>query len=187
MLKKREIADCGALFELLKDPEVFPFVRQKADTLDEYMFITKQGIELEEQKRMISRTILDEWGQPIGTISLFDIRDGTGFLGTWIGKPYFGKGYNKAAKEAFFDEVFSQTDIHTIFMRIRRENHRSKKAALKFPYVLPANDLYPEILNELNQNGVTYDLFEIKKEHYFIHKRHVESFCYSADSQLREA
>jgi len=156
--------------------------------VDEYIFVTKQGMELEEQKQMISRTITDEWGQPIGTISLFDIRDGTGFLGTWIGKPYFGKGYNQTAKDAFFNEVFSQTDIHTIFMRIRQENIRSKKAALKMPYVRPANDHYPEILNEINQNGAIYDLYEIKKENYLLHKKHAESFILTpADCELREA
>lgn len=187
MLKKRELADCGALFELLKDPDVFPYVRQKANTVDEYIFITKQGIELEEQKQMISRTITDEWGQAIGTISLFDIRDGTGFLGTWIGKPYFGKGYNQPAKDAFFNELFSQTEIHTIFMRIRQENIRSRKAALKMPYVRFANDKYPDILREINQNGTIYDLYEIPKDQYLLHKQKVESFLLPADLNLREA
>ncbi len=43
-------------------PDVFPFVRQKADSYEEYLFITKQTIEAEERGELISRTILDEWG-----------------------------------------------------------------------------------------------------------------------------
>ena len=187
MLKKRELAECGALFELLKDPDVFPYVRQKANTVDEYIFVTKQGIELEEQKQMISRTITDEWGQAIGTISLFDIRDGTGFLGTWLGKPYFGKGHNKSAKEAFFNEIFSETDIHTIFLRIREGNIRSRKAATKLPYTRFANDIYPDILKDINSNGIIYDLFEIPKEQYLLHKQQIESFLFTNECELREA
>ncbi|PDM36873.1 N-acetyltransferase, partial [Bacillus cereus] len=51
---------------------VFPFVRQKAYSYEEYLFLTKQTIEAEERGELISRTILDEWGNPIGTITLFD-------------------------------------------------------------------------------------------------------------------
>ncbi len=67
--------------------------------------MTKQTLESEERGELISRTILDEWGTPIGTINLFDIEDNAGFLGTWLGKPYHGKGYNSPAKDAFFQEL----------------------------------------------------------------------------------
>lgn len=42
MLKKRELQDCQALYELMVHPEVFPFVRQKAHSYEEFLFITKQ-------------------------------------------------------------------------------------------------------------------------------------------------
>ncbi len=106
MLKKRDLHDCHALFDLMTHPDVFPFVRQKANCYDEFIFITKQTIESEERGELISRTILDEWGAPIGTINLYDIQDNAGFLGTWLGKPYHGKGYNNLAKDAFFEELF---------------------------------------------------------------------------------
>ena len=63
-------------YELMTHPDVFPFVRQKADSYEEFLFITKQTIEAEERGELISRTILDEWDDPIGTINLFDIEDG---------------------------------------------------------------------------------------------------------------
>lgn len=69
MLKKRELQDCHALYELMVHPDVFPFVRQKASSYEEFLFMTKQMIEAEERGELISRTILDEWGNPIGTIS----------------------------------------------------------------------------------------------------------------------
>ena len=74
----------------------------KQRSYEEFLFITKQIIEAEERGELISRTILDEWGSPIGTISLYDIQENAGFLGTWLGKPYHGKGYNQASKGCLF-------------------------------------------------------------------------------------
>ncbi|WP_133058627.1 GNAT family N-acetyltransferase [Halalkalibacter urbisdiaboli] len=169
MLKKRDVADCHALYDLLVDPAVFPYVRQKAYSYDEYVFLTKQTIEAEERGELISRTIVDEWGAPIGTINLFDVSDRSGFLGTWIGKPYFGKGYNKLAKDAFFDELFFSCDIQTVFMRIRKENVRSYMAANKLPYCTLANELRQDIYNQINNQDNIYNLFQIEKDQYHLH------------------
>lgn len=169
MIKKRELHDCHALYDLMTHPEVFPFVRQKARCYDEYLFITKQTMEAEERGEMISRTILDEWGSPIGTINLFDIEDNAGFLGTWLGKPYHGKGYNKIAKEAFFEELFYELGIETIYMRIRKVNVRSQKAAEKLPYVVCANETRKALLDQLNKDEDLYNLYEIPKDLYTLH------------------
>ncbi|MCF6139305.1 GNAT family N-acetyltransferase [Pseudalkalibacillus berkeleyi] len=169
MLKKRELSDCHVLYELMVDPAVFPFVRHKANSVEEFLFLTKQTIEAEENGELISRTILDEWGSPIGTINLFDIESGCGFLGTWIGKPYHGKGYNHPAKEAFFNELFFEKDIQTIFMRIRKTNIRSERAALKIPYVSLANETRPDIYQQLNADGDVYNLFQVERDSYYMH------------------
>ncbi len=169
MIKKRELQDCHVLYDLMVDPEVFPFVRQKAQSYEEFLFLTKQTIEAEERGELISRTIVDEWGAPIGTINLFDIADGAGFLGTWLGKPYHGKGYNKPAKDSFFSELFYELGIDTIFMRIRKVNIRSQKAAEKLPYVIKANETRPFIYQQLNATEDIYDLYEIPKDLYTLH------------------
>ncbi|MGM0899675.1 MAG: GNAT family N-acetyltransferase [Bacillota bacterium] len=186
MLKKRDLHDSHVLFELMSHPDVFPFVRQKAYSYDEFVFVTKQTIEAEERGELISRTILDDWGAPIGTINLFDIQDGAGFLGTWIGKPYHGKGYNAPAKDAFFQEVFYEKDIETIFMRIRKENVRSIKAAEKLPYVVKANETRKMIYDQLNANGDFYDLYEIPKDQYSLYLRR-EMVQVGEDPQRLEA
>ncbi|MCM3714374.1 GNAT family N-acetyltransferase [Halalkalibacter oceani] len=168
-LKKRDVADCHVMYDLLIDPAVFPFVRQKVSSYDEFVFLTKQTIEAEERGELISRTIVDEWGAPIGAITLYDIENGSGFLGTWIGKPYFGKGYNKLAKEAFFSELFFSGDIQTVFMRIRKENIRSTMAAQKLPYCSLANELRPDLYRMINQSGDHYHLFQIEKDQYHLY------------------
>ncbi len=169
MLKKRDLHDSHTLYELMTHPDVFPFVRQKAASYEEFLFITKQTIEAEERGELISRTILDEWGAPIGTINLYDIENNAGFLGTWLGKPYHGKGYNSPAKSAFFEELFFEVGIETIFMRIRKVNIRSIKAAEKLPYIVKANQTREAIYEQLNANGEVYDLYEISKDLYTFH------------------
>jgi RimJ/RimL family protein N-acetyltransferase len=169
MLKKRDLFECHDLFELMSHPEVFPYVRQKANSYEELLFMTKQTIEAEDRGELISRTILDEWGTPIGTINLFDLADNTGFLGTWLGKPFHGKGYNNLAKDAFFQELFYELGIDTIFMRIRKINIRSLKAAEKLPYVVKANETRKLIYDQLNAIGDIYDLFEISRDQYTLH------------------
>ncbi|MGM8363850.1 GNAT family N-acetyltransferase [Virgibacillus sp. W0181] len=167
MLKKRDLHEVPELFQLLVHPRVFPYVREKAANTDEYYFITKQIIEAENSGTLISRTILDDYEQPIGTINLYDIKGSYGFLATWVGEPYFGKGYNKLAKELFLDELFFEINtIETVFMKVRRTNTRSAKAALKLPFVNGANELYPHIYNEINKYGDIYDLFVISKDVY---------------------
>jgi len=185
MIKKRDLNETHALFTLMTHPEVFPFVRQKAHSYEEYLFLTKQTIEAEERGEMISRTITDEWGNPIGTINLFDIENHAGFLGTWIGKPYHGKGYNKVAKDAFFNEIFYEKNIETVFMRIRVENIRSKKAAEKLPYVILANETRKNIYHYINDNSnnYKYDLYEIPKDLYTMNQMKT-NFCEDSTKRL---
>ncbi|MGY0692531.1 GNAT family N-acetyltransferase [Virgibacillus sp. FSP13] len=184
MLKMRDLHEVPGLFELLVHPEVFPYVRQKATTSDEYYFITKQTIEAEENGELISRTILDEFGQPIGTINLFEIQDNHGFLATWIGKPYFGKGYNKLAKEQFFAELFFDYPIEAIFMKVRKTNTRSLKAVLKLPYTVLGNTLYTAVYQQINPQEEIYDLFVITKEHYLAYQQFANADSTSSDEEV---
>jgi RimJ/RimL family protein N-acetyltransferase len=187
MLKKRDLQDSHVLFELMSHPDVFPFVRQKCSSYEEFIFMTKQTIEAEERSELISRTILDEWGAPIGTINLFDIEDNAGFLGTWLGKPYHGKGYNAPAKDAFFQEVFYTLGIETIFMRIRKVNIRSIKAAEKLPYVVKANETRKSLYDQLNADGDVYDLYEIPKDQYSFYLMRNNGSVQEEPSHLLEA
>lgn len=171
MLKKRNLHEVPVLFELMSHPEVFPYVRHKAETSDEFYFITKQTIEAEERGELISRTILDEQYQPIGTINLFDIVDDYGFLATWIGKPYFGKGYNSLAKTQFFNELFTETHIEKILLKIRSTNTRSQRAVQKLPYVKHANLLFPKQYTEINLGEYHYNLFVITKDDYMSYQQ----------------
>lgn len=186
MLKKRDLHECHALYDLLVHPDVFPFVRHKAYSYEEFLFLTKQTIEAEERGELISRTILDEWGAPIGTINLFDIENNSGFLGTWIGKPYHGLGYNQLAKDAFFEELFYELNMETIFVRVRKENGRSLRAMEKLPFAVNANDSRKNILDQINSGQNTYHLFEITKDNYTLYAKRTETLI-EEEQHLKEA
>lgn len=128
--------------------------------------MTKQIIEAEERGELISRTISNEKLQPIGTITLYHINNRSGFLATWIGKPFFGKGYNQKAKETFLYELFSELGIDKVFMKIKKSNQRSIRAAEKLPYSEKGNLLYPAVYNEINREQEVYDLYVIRKTNY---------------------
>ncbi|OIJ14018.1 N-acetyltransferase [Anaerobacillus arseniciselenatis] len=183
MIKKRELTDCHKLYELMIDPAVFPFVRQKANSYEEFLFLTKQTIEAEERGELVSRTIVDEWGNPIGTINLFDINHQAGFLGTWLGKPYHGKGFNQVAKDLFFNELFYELNISSVFMKIRKENVRSINAALKLPYVSIGNETRKDIFEKINHDTVIYDLFQIEKDQFTLYQYRNQT----QQSELKEA
>lgn len=168
MIKNRELHETAQLYTLLSHPSVFPYVRQKATSAEEYLFMTKQLMEEETNGTAISRTIIDEWGHPIGTITIHDVQEGAGFLGTWIGKPYQGLGYNQKAKLAFLNELFFDYDFNTVFLRIRKENARSKAAALKLPYVVDANESNQSLYQQINQGPNQYDLFKIPKDLFYL-------------------
>lgn len=163
MLKKRDLHECHSLYSLMTDPMVFPYVRYACQTYEEYLFVTKQLIAEEEQNTSISRTILNETGSPIGTIDLYHIVNKTGFLATWIGSPYFGKGYNQRAKESFLVELFLEHHIETVFIKIREQNIRSRKAIEKLPYVKLANEIYSDVYHTINRTEKIYDLYRVER------------------------
>ncbi|GEN46805.1 GNAT family N-acetyltransferase [Alkalibacillus haloalkaliphilus] len=169
MLKRRELQDVPALFPLLSDEAVKPFVREKADTMEAYYFFTNMMNQQEENGELISRTILDEMENPVGAITLYDIDEQKGFLATWLGKPYFGQGYNQYAKELFLWELFMEQDIEVVFLKVNKLNNRSLRAVNKLSYAVEANETYPNVYEQINQGDKEYDLFAIYKDAFIFY------------------
>lgn len=169
MLKKRtfDFVEQQKLFELMVHPEVLPFVRHKATTIEEYIYMNAQLIEAENRGELMSRIILNQEEQPIGTINLFDMANERGFLGTWLGKEFQGKGYNQLAKLQFLTEVFTTSDVSSVLMSIRKINIGSQKAAAKLPYVTIASDQSRRIFEAINPASDQFELFEIGQSNFF--------------------
>lgn len=154
------------LFSEMSHPDVSPYVRNYVDDFNEYLKSVPHILEAEERGEMVVRVIMNEWGKPIGMISLYDITEYGGFLSTWLGKSYHGKGYNKIAKELFLNKVFYDYDIQTVFMKIKVDNIRSQKAALKLAYVTKAEADYHAVHTIAKKTEKKYYLFTVTRRAY---------------------
>lgn len=105
-------------------------------------------------------------GHPIGTIDLYDIVHATGFMATWIGAPYFGKGFNGRAKDLFLTELFMEHGIETVFLKIRKHNIRSMKAIEKLPYFTLANDRNEPLYKKINASQDVFELFQVERSKF---------------------
>lgn len=104
-------------------------------------------LEQEKQGLQYSRVILNEKDEVIGVITLKDIdnTNKTSHIGTWIGHPYWGKGYNAAAKAEILYTAFTDLDLEYVFAGAKLANIRSQKAQEKLPYMrLDVQAEFPE-------------------------------------------
>lgn len=165
-----ELKDAHVLFYHLSNPHVLRYSRLKPNSVEEMeeaiMYLKRE----EEEKRLISRVIVNEHEHVVGMITLWDYcpfrREG--FLSTLLGELYWGKGYNQIAKNLFLDEVFSLPHLEKIYLLVRNYNSRSIAACQKIDYIDKLN-LEEEIeLREFYGNKISKDhiVFYIDKYKY---------------------
>ncbi len=70
------------------------------------------------------------------------------------------------------------------FLRIRKVNVRSIKAAEKLPYVTPANETRRALLEQIGAD--VYNLYEITKDNYTLYTMRHPSFAHN-EEQRKEA
>ncbi|MEK4301513.1 GNAT family N-acetyltransferase [Oceanobacillus sp. FSL W8-0428] len=94
-------------------------------------------VQEEKKKKQLSRVILNENKIIIGVITLkeIDLKKRTSHIGTWIGYPYRGKGYNQLAKEKMLYKAFTELDLEYVFAGAKISNIRSQKAQERIPYI----------------------------------------------------
>ncbi|WP_081755933.1 GNAT family N-acetyltransferase [Paucisalibacillus sp. EB02] len=102
---------------------------------------TKQFIEFirkqEKLGKQYSRCIINDHDKLIGVITLKDIDmdNKTCHIGTWIGQPYWGQGYNESAKAEILYVAFHEFNLEYVFAGAKVSNIRSQKAQEKLPYI----------------------------------------------------
>jgi RimJ/RimL family protein N-acetyltransferase len=130
-----ELSDAPILFKYISNPKIMQFSRIKPNCVGEMMKSIHDLIVDEHNGKVIARAIVNQFNYPIGMIILWDVDNGEGFLATWLGEDYWGKGYNEPAKELFLDEIFNDCNIENVYVMIRNHNGRSLKALSKLDYV----------------------------------------------------
>ncbi len=146
-LRPHDLRYAERIFTLVTDPAV----KEQLSLRDQSVEDTKEflrHITAEEQAgKAVSRAIFNEIDELIGitTLMFIDREKRRCHIGSWLGKDYWGKGYNQLAKEAILCIAFLELELDIVFAGARSTNIRSQQAQAKLPYVsLNVEDEFPE-------------------------------------------
>ncbi|WP_442593767.1 GNAT family N-acetyltransferase [Neobacillus sp. D3-1R] len=161
------------LFELSSDPQVNEHLSFKDDSVEDTKWFIIHIINEEKEGKSISRVILNQDNEVIGVTTLMNINQEKRqcHIGSWIGKEYWGKGYNQKAKEEILKVAFKQLDLDVVLAGARKVNIRSQKAQEKLPYIsLNVEKHYPEEHKQLEEKEkVPCVLNCVTKENFLKH------------------
>ncbi|MGB3262064.1 MAG: N-acetyltransferase, partial [Paenisporosarcina sp.] len=59
-------------------------------------------------------------------------------------------------------------NINTVFLRIKKHNEKSIRAAEKLPYTMNAKETHPALLEEINAGKHQYELYQIPKDLFYL-------------------
>ncbi|RUL52131.1 GNAT family N-acetyltransferase [Lysinibacillus antri] len=142
------------LYQLSSDPNVNEHLSFKDGSVEDTKWFINHIINEERDGRSISRVILNEENHIIGVTTLMDIDKEKCHcsIGSWIGKAFWGKGYNQKSKEEILKIAFGQLGVDLVFAGAHAANVRSQKAQEKLPYVtLHVETMYPEEHRKLEE------------------------------------
>ncbi|MBS4175556.1 GNAT family N-acetyltransferase [Bacillus sp. FJAT-49736] len=137
-----------------------------AGTIDFIRYIQEE----ERLGKQYSRVIMNEEEKLVGVITLkeLDFDNKTCHIGTWIGYPYWGKGYNQLAKAEMLNIAFRDLNLDYVFAGARKINLRSQQAQIKLPYMsIGVEEEFPEEHQKLErQEGMPCVLNVVRKEQF---------------------
>ncbi|MBO1626588.1 GNAT family N-acetyltransferase [Bacillus arachidis] len=125
------------LFTLSGDAHVKDALGIKVDTPEDTKVFIRFAMKEERKGKSLSRIIVNEKKEIIGITSLkhIDHQKKKSHIGSWLGYPYWGQGYNEAAKKEIFKIAFEELDLIYVFSGAKTANVRSLKAQEKLPYI----------------------------------------------------
>ncbi|CAM3909384.1 MULTISPECIES: GNAT family N-acetyltransferase [Bacillus cereus group] len=136
----------NVIFKLSSDPHIKNALGIKVEKIEDTKAFLLFAIEEERQKRSLSRMIVNEENEIIGltTLKHINYEKKQSHIGSWLGYPYWGKGYNEAAKKEIFKIAFLNLQLSYVFTGAKTNNVRSLKAQEKLPYIsLHVEDRFP--------------------------------------------
>ncbi|AWC29772.1 GNAT family N-acetyltransferase [Bacillus cytotoxicus] len=135
------------IFTLSSDTQVKNALEIKVEKIEDTKAFLLFAIEEERQKKSLSRMIVNEENEIIGltTLKHINYEKKQSHIGGWLGYPYWGKGYNEAAKKEIFKIAFLDLQLTYVFAGAKKANIRSLKAQEKLPYIsLHVEDRFPD-------------------------------------------
>lgn len=157
-LVSHDLSFAERIWELVSNPEIKDVLgipdKSVEDTRNFINWITEE----EKNGKQLSRVILNADGALIGVTTLMFI-DGDKkrcHVGTWIGRDYWGMGYNHESKVEILKIAFEHLGMECVFAGARKVNIRSQKAQEKLPYIrLNVEEQFPE----------EHEFLEVKEKH----------------------
>lgn len=135
------------IFTLSSDAQVKNALEIKVEKIEDTKAFLLFAIEEERQKKSLSRMIVNEENEIIGltTLKHINYEKKQSHIGSWLGYPYWGKGYNEVAKKEIFKIAFLDLQLTYVFAGAKKANIRSLKAQEKLPYIsLHVEDRFPD-------------------------------------------
>ncbi|MBO1583065.1 GNAT family N-acetyltransferase [Bacillus sp. XF8] len=132
-----DLQHADIIFTLSSDPHVKDALGLKVETVEDTKAFIRFAMEEERIKQSLSRVIVNEQQEIIGITSLkhIDYQKKTSHIGSWLGYPFWGQGYNEAAKKEIFRIAFEELNLAYVFSGAKTTNIRSQKAQEKLPYI----------------------------------------------------
>lgn len=128
---------CEEIFRLSSMPAVKDALGLPDGTVEDTLRFSRRVREQERAGKTLPRVILDEHDRLIGLTDLMfiDHAKKSCHIGTWIGKEYWGQGFNEASKVAILKIAFEELGLERVFAGARVVNLRSQKAQEKLPFI----------------------------------------------------
>ncbi len=136
-LVRNDLKYAKKIFELSSDPGIKDILGIKVDAIEDTIQFINFILEEEEKGKVISRVILNAHNEVVGHTGLKPIDRGEGIchIGTWIGVPYWGLGYNEGSKSEILKIAFEELNMDYVFAGAKKINIRSRRAQEKLPYM----------------------------------------------------
>ena len=137
------------LFALASDPELSRYLQWPAhrSVSDSSAYIADTHLLWERRTAFLPSIYERATGAMVGSIGISGIEwtHRRAELGTWIGIPWQGKGFNIPAKAAMFAFGFSVLQLHRLEMLARSDNQQSLAALRKLPGVRHEGTLHDRL------------------------------------------
>ncbi|OXS77411.1 GNAT family N-acetyltransferase [Domibacillus enclensis] len=153
-LKPHSLTYADRIFTLTSAPEIREALDLHVETVDDTIDFLQAVLKEEVDGQTVSRAIFNEEDELIGitTLMFIDRAKKQCSLGTWIGYPYWGKGYNSASKYAILNMAFEELHLERVFVGARLVNERSQQAQKKLPFITwNVASKYPDVHEALEE------------------------------------
>lgn len=160
--------DAARLHAIARDPDATRMVQWDAHHTIETSLEFVHDTQRLWQRRVawIAGVYRSEDGTLMGTISIsgIDRVNARAEVGTWLGTPYRGRGYNRAIKAAALTFCFTALDLNRVEFLTRVDNEPALRAMRRLPSIREEGRL----AERLHKDGTAHDavLFALLKRDF---------------------